>query len=119
MARNAKSRKLRNKKMRGGGVTPPTESLLCRTFGFGCNKKVAPSNNTSESQFQGARDSTLQGDGSSEAMTPEQMEEMRKNAANTLKAKGVYADGSGKFRGGKSNRRRNKKSKKSRRTRRR
>ena len=133
MARNAKSRKLRNRKMRGGG-------FWCKVLGMGCTdaekaeqaqaKAAAQTkelNDYSKHDFSNTKlgvesdpvpsHATPQGDGSSEAMTKEQQEQMRKSAADMLEAKRVSS--SGKIGGGKSNRHRNKKSKKSRRTRRR
>ena len=137
MARNAKSRKLRNKKMRGGELGwwckitgRCTDAEQAEQAQAKAAAQTAEINDYSKYNFSNKKlgvtsdpvpsHATPQGDGSSGPMSKGQEgqeEQMRKSAADMLEAKGVSS--SGKFRGGKSNRRRNKKSKKSRRTRRR
>jgi hypothetical protein len=110
MARNAKSRKLRNKKMKGGEL-----SWWCRNVDI-CDDAGRKEKNATQAAAKAA------------AETAELNDYSKHNFSNANL--GVISDPvkpinsphtstGGKFRGGKSNRRRNKKSKKSRRTRRR
>ena len=95
MARNSKSRKLRNRKMRGGG-DGDQRPFYCRWFGIGCPK----------------------GDTSTQANVPIQSEQTNTNVQPAVEGSvQPQPQPQPQLRGGKSNRRN--KSKKSRRTRRR
>jgi hypothetical protein len=134
MARNSKSRKLRNRKMRGG------VGWFCGTsFPLGCspdeiaaaraNKSGAPQNSTegaaaqNSTEYAAAQESEDLAKTSSRGAVRDLPPMTHNNLKNAATEAGIGtridASGGGKFRGGKSNRRRNKKSKKSRRTRRR
>lgn len=96
MARNSKSRKLRNRKMRGGG-------LFCGNWLF-----TTPCATTTNVNTESVTQPQVQ---PGEVQAQHEVESVQPQRANTQ----VHPQ----LRGGKSNRRRNKKSKKSRRTRRR
>jgi hypothetical protein len=116
MARNAKSRKLRNKKMRGG------KGWFCGTqSAWGCTDEenaLARANKSGATQ-ESENVATASSQGAAHRLPPMTNANLEVAAKNAGIGTRINADGGGKFRGGKSNRRRNKKSKKSRRTRRR
>lgn len=105
MVRNMKSRKLRNRKIRGGG-------LFCGNWLFTAPCAEAPNVNTEGVTQPQVQPGEVQDQPKVESVQPQQANaQVQSEQANTQ----VHPQ----LRGGKSNRRRNKKSKKSRRTRRR
>lgn len=105
MTRTSKSRKLGNRKMRGGG-------LFCGNWLF-----TAPCATTTNVNTEGVTQPQVQ---PGEVQAQPKVESVQPQQANApVQAEQANAQVHPQLRGGKSNRRRNKKSRKSRRTRRR
>ena len=121
MARNAKSRKLRNKKMRGGELGWWCKNLnICTTPEREEKNRISNADIPDDAATQESENVAIaRSQGAVQHLPPMTNANLKKAAENAGIGSKINADGGGKFRGGKSNRRRNKKSKKSRRTRRR